>query len=123
MECPVCRLECPSESSRCDCGYDFKSGRSVVVYNRPRSGPGLALSIANTVLLAIAVLLLGAHLGYAPTKAKQWEYTIVAPDDGVFEIRMNELGQAGWEIVSARRATSRDAEGAAYEVILKRERR
>jgi hypothetical protein len=50
---------------------------------------------------------------------RRFEYAVTAPLDATFESEMNELGKEGWEIVSARRATS--ALGAPYEVIMKRE--
>ena len=50
-----------------------------------------------------------------------FEYTIVAPYDSLLETEMNQLGKAGWEVLSARRATSAGGYSAKYELILKRQ--
>ena len=52
-----------------------------------------------------------------PTK---WEYDIQAPKDASIVRDLNKLGQQGWEVVSARRATDAGSSAASYEVILKR---
>jgi hypothetical protein len=52
----------------------------------------------------------------------EFEYMIAAPKDYAFNREMTELGKQGWEVVSARRATSsNEYEKASYEVILKRQ--
>jgi hypothetical protein len=62
----------------------------------------------------------GLHL-FAP---KQWEYRIESPPDASFTTDMNRFGSEGWELVSARRATSGEYDHtSSYEVILKREKR
>ena len=52
---------------------------------------------------------------------QRWEYLIVSPSDTSFETTMDKYGEAGWELVSARRATD-SAGSSCYEVILKRPR-
>jgi hypothetical protein len=49
----------------------------------------------------------------------RWEYVIENPGDSTFESRMDDLGSEGWELVSARRATS-EFGPARYEMIFKR---
>ncbi len=53
----------------------------------------------------------------------QFEYMVAAPKDYLFDSQMNALGAQGWEVVSARRATSSNEydRSASYEVILKRQ--
>jgi len=58
----------------------------------------------------------------APPAAARWEYKLESPPDFIFEERMAKYGRDGWELVSARRATSGIAESgsASYEMIFKR---
>lgn len=79
-----------------------------------------------TILIALTALMV---LGEAwqiyrgvSVQRQQWEYAIESPADEQFRARMEVLGGAGWEIVSARRATS-DVDGkavASYEMIMRR---
>jgi hypothetical protein len=73
-------------------------------------------------LLLLAVVALLAYDRFGPARVLQWQYTIIAPDDAMFDQEMNKLGRDGWELVSARRATSGSGytSSAAYEVILKK---
>lgn len=50
----------------------------------------------------------------------RWEYAVRSPDDVLLDQALKGYGSLGWEIVSARRATSRYSDGASYEMILKR---
>ena len=69
-----------------------------------------------TVLLCIGVILpFVTFLRPIP----RFEYKISSPSDYLFDTEMNALGKEGWEIISARRATS-EFRSASYEVILKR---
>jgi hypothetical protein len=80
--------------------------------------------------LTILILLLGVIAAlqawetvtatFAP--ATRWEYTIDAPADEDLAAGLQKIGAAGWELVSARRATG-EAGGktrASYEMIFKR---
>jgi len=72
------------------------------------------------LLLAVVVGLLGyALLVPEPEAITQWEYRIEGPDDSELRATLMNLGEAGWELAFARRAT-RDSEGAIYEMIFKR---
>lgn len=51
MECPRCRLVNPPQASRCDCGYDFATGR-VEVSHLTRGGGGLPLASLGDRFLA-----------------------------------------------------------------------
>lgn len=54
------------------------------------------------------------------TKVQKWEYMIASPNDLVFETELSKFGKEGWELVSARRATSGAGGSASYEMIFKR---
>jgi len=78
------------------------------------------------LILLVSVLLLSAQAwqlfkGVA-SQRQRWEYAIEAPPDDELQKRLQTIGAAGWEIVSARRATSNiDGKStAAYEMILRR---
>jgi hypothetical protein len=64
------------------------------------------LAIVMLLLAAITVLL-GIQTFNQPSDT--WSYTILAPTDENLIKELNRAGAAGWEVVSARRATG--AEG------------
>ena len=55
-------------------------------------------------------------------KSQSWEYVIEGPTDEQIQSRLHALGSAGWELVSARRATTeRDGNTMGiYEMIFRR---
>src|SRR5688572_5526681 len=80
----------------------------------------------QALMIILLVLLVGVQawqlIGGMSVKAQTWEYTIDSPPDEQLPGRLKTLGANGWEIVSARRATSKvgDETVASYEMILKR---
>lgn len=74
------------------------------------------------VLIGVITGLLALHALGLQLLAPRWEYSIESPDDLSFEETMETLGQDGWELVFARRATSRGRGSASYEMIFKRRR-
>lgn len=52
-------------------------------------------------------------------RRQEWEYAIKSPGDSALEADLNSLGEAGWELVFARRATNY-AGTAEYEMIFRR---
>lgn len=79
----------------------------------------ILLSVTVGLLVAIAALLAVQTFDHPPDI---WSYEILAPKDEDLLKELNLAGALGWEVVSARRATSREGESsaAAYEMILKR---
>jgi len=75
---------------------------------------------AIVALLVIIAVLLGAQFFHASTE--RWSYAVIAPKDEELMETLNRLGSLGWEIVSSRRATSKDGGDVKgiYEMILKR---
>lgn len=80
----------------------------------------------QTLIIALLFGLLGLQawqtFGGTSVKAQSWEYSIEAPRDADLPDRLRTLGASGWEVVSARRATSQvlGETVAAYEMILRR---
>jgi hypothetical protein len=82
------------------------------------------------VLLLLLVIGFGVFLFYSAAiagnkliaKVQKWEYMIASPNDLVFETELSKFGKEGWELVSARRATSGSgySSSASYEMIFKR---
>lgn len=78
----------------------------------------------NRVLLGCALVsalsLLALALEF--TAPVRFEYRLATPSDLHFNEEMNALGREGWEVVSGRIMSVRDAEHS-YELILKRRTR
>jgi hypothetical protein len=73
------------------------------------------------LLVVIALLsfdLFGSRIGAVP----KWEYRIESPSDSAFDTEMEKLGEEGWELVFARRATTSTGVTASYEMIFRRQR-
>jgi len=108
---------------------DYEQAQPVS-YPSPRSGlesihRRLRNQNVENYLLAFLVLLLLAFNAFYSYKNSQssnprWEYRIETPNDIGFTTRMNTWGAEGWELVTARRASSLG--DFSYEVILKRKK-
>ena len=73
-------------------------------------------------LLIVLALLLAAIAFHFPASPPHYKYMIKAIPDADFENQMNELGQQGWDAVSARRAPGgADSSTFSYEIIFKHE--
>ena len=79
----------------------------------------ILLSVAVVLLAGIATLLAVETFRHPP---EIWSYAVIAPKDEDLIKELNRAGSLGWEVVSARRATSSEYKpsGASYEMILKR---
>ena len=107
-QCYFCDATIPIKSKICpECGEEF----AIKKKNQPKN---IHLTIIIGILVLIVLMQLSPALG-RPT----YEYKIAGVDDISFDKDMEVLGDAGWELVFARRATSSD-DDAIYEVIFKR---
>lgn len=79
----------------------------------------ILLFFAVLLLAGIALLLALQTYNHPPDT---WSYAIIAPKDEDLIKELNKAGALGWEVVSARRATSGEGtlSTASYELILKR---
>lgn len=79
----------------------------------------VVIGLLATLLIAGMVNFSVARLPSRP----RWEFMLAAPRDEELEKQLDLLGLDGWEVISARRATSSDpTKRVGYELILKRSR-
>jgi hypothetical protein len=78
-------------------------------------GTGFGGGLTWLAALGVAVLLLAVF------DRPGWDHKVISHSDRQLDAELVKLGADGWEVVSARRAT--DGGSAAYELILKRQRR
>jgi hypothetical protein len=83
--------------------------------------------LAKFVVIIFCLFLLVAFNARVALRSERWEYRIESVNDLSFSREINELGEEGWELVFARRASAGlDTPGAkpefAYEMIFKRRR-
>ncbi len=71
------------------------------------------------ILVAQLFGLMGTMVSTLASKTK-WEYTVVSPSDDALTKEFERLGDAGWELVFARRANSTYGSSTSYEMIFKR---
>lgn len=76
----------------------------------------LSALLLGQLLQTVVLLLLFWH---APPPEPKWEYMVTAVPDLTFESQSSQLGAAGWELVTARRAQGSD-EKMCYEMVFKR---
>ena len=72
----------------------------------------------GNVIICLLMMAMGVPFLSAFRPAPKWEYTIESPNDILFDSEMEALGNAGWELVFARRASG--TLGPSYEMILRR---
>jgi hypothetical protein len=91
----------------------------------PKDAPNPAKSALSrthvfVIIGLLAALLVAQLFGLTSTKASttQWDYVISPVHDGLFDVTMKRLGDNGWELIFARRATSNGTP--IYEMIFKR---
>lgn len=71
------------------------------------------------IIIVLVLIGLGAPVFGSLRPTPKWDYRIESPSDKLFESEIKRLGDEGWELVTARRATS-DYSGPSYEMIFKR---
>ena len=79
-------------------------------------------SSAWTAIFLLAILVVSAWGTFAP---KHYEYKVAGSPDDTLERDLNRIGEEGWEVISARRATkdaSLSKPEMMYEFVLKRQR-
>ncbi len=79
------------------------------------------MNVRVLVSITVAVIALSTAVIVA-TASPKWEYYVGAVPDRAFIPAMDALGADGWELVTARRASTEDPSGREfrYEVIMKR---
>ena len=124
MKCPNCNLENPEGTLRCDCGFEFSKadGGIRIAGTRADSRAVSARLSAIALLLVLILLVLGGQMFLNRALPEQWQYTIAAPKDEELKTALDKLGAAGWELVSARRASDGDSRNPkmSYEMIFKK---
>lgn len=86
----------------------------------PEAPPPPHRRIAGPALLALW-LLVGTVAALLRAAFPAWDYKITSPHDMFFAADSAREGSAGWEMVTARRATD-EGSSARYEIIWKRRR-
>lgn len=76
--------------------------------------------IQGYAIIVILLAGLGVPFFGSLRPAPRWHYKIEALSDLTFEDDIKKLGDEGWELVFARRASSSLRDGMAYEMIFKR---
>lgn len=84
-------------------------------------------AITSTLIALILLLAIALFQGmpfFAPSVRPAYEYTIISIPDESLESGVNLMGAKGWDMVTARRATSGSGyeSKAAYEMIFKRQK-
>ncbi|HEX5876258.1 MAG TPA: hypothetical protein VFY60_16530 [Pyrinomonadaceae bacterium] len=79
--------------------------------------------------IIIVILLIGvvSMMSWNMFRVEKWEYKIEAVNDLTFTTDINKLGEDGWELVFARRASAGSLDSGvkpefSYEIIFKRRR-
>ena len=77
----------------------------------------------GVIVILLSAMLVAQLFGLTSTKTSttQWEYTVKSPSDSELSSALERLGDQGWELVFARRASS--SADFSYEMIFKRPKR
>ena len=86
------------------------------------SSDSVSRSYGLTVIGLLTAMLIAQLFGLTSTKTSitHWEYTVESPSDVTLKKEFQRLGDEGWELVFARRASSEYREVTSYEMIFKR---
>lgn len=79
------------------------------------------IAICALITTLMSVVMVGQHVTEAQAKLAPiaYEYDITAPEDTSIPDMLNFMGDQGWEMINARRATGKYG-GASYEILWKR---
>lgn len=105
--------KCPSCGERADVTL---TQREEVTRSAEHTKKAGILSLIS-VLLLFAILVVEV---FPSLRSPSWEYRVESPGDSELQSKMDELGAEGWELVTARRATSGGGLFVSYEMIFKR---
>ena len=99
---------------------NFKEGVGATILDAKANKIGKITLFLAAQLLVIGIIQIAAFVH--SITPRNWEYRLETPSDYLFEDTMNDLGNEGWELVNARRATSKYKSGASYEMIFKKKK-
>ena len=96
---------------------DAKTSETLLIKSEPASKHAYVQAAVVLLCLLLSVEILGFAISMS--KTTKWEYKLESPSDSNFESAVDRMGDQGWELVFARRATSSFGI-AGYEMIFKR---
>jgi len=114
------RQEWEAEQARKREVADLKRRSANEEGNATASFTGGISALQGYIIILLLLIGLGAPLVGWLKPAPKWEYTVISPEDANLNSKMQEMGTEGWELVFARRATSKYSDSGSYEMILKR---
>jgi hypothetical protein len=75
----------------------------------------------TVVLLGLILVANGSQVFLNRELPEAWQYVVIAPSDVQLRSEMDRMGSAGWELVSARRASNGETPPTmSYEMIFKK---
>lgn len=80
----------------------------------------LAVIATNQFIMLLRVAFPKPAPSPEPFETVRWEYGITSPPDDILDIKMDQFGNQGWELVTARRAAD-SSNKMSYEMIFKRQ--
>lgn len=95
---------------------------STVAEVNPRSDRVAVTATQGAIIIVLMTIGFVWQVFRPAVYSAKWEYLIASPDDPSIERELQKLGGEGWELVTARRATSA-SDSPAYEMIFKRQKR
>lgn len=98
------------------------STTSTSAAGNQNNGPRTVTSTQGIIIIGLLVIGFGWQVLRPAVYGAKWEYRIASPSDDAFETEIQKLGDEGWELVTARRATSA-SDSPTYEMIFKRQKR